>query len=127
MNSRKSPSRGHVPEVSEPARLEFSIERIRPGVFNIQPPEAEREVFEQLTLRRVRLSDARLNYLDRASEREWQFDDCEPDLHNLNHAGGELQQALATPAANGDLQCTSLNQDQFSVTGLSDEFHGDYG
>jgi uncharacterized protein involved in outer membrane biogenesis len=108
-------------------RPEFSIERISPGVFNIQLPEAKREVFEQLSLRRVRLSDARLNYLDRESELDWQFDDCDLDLHNLSHAGGELQQALATLAANGDLQCANLSQEQFAVTGLSAEFHGDNG
>ena len=108
-------------------RPEFAIERVSPGVFNIHHPEAEREALEPLALRQVRVTDARLGYLDRASELEWQFEDCDLDLRDLSHAGGELQQALATLAANGDLQCTSLSQDQFAVTGLSAEFHGDNG
>lgn len=105
-------------------RPEFSIERLRPGVFNFYQPGAERGTLDDRSLRRLRVSDARLNYFDRVSNLEWRFEDCNLDLRNLRHGGGSLATALATLAADGQLQCQNLSQDQFVVSEFMAEIHG---
>lgn len=104
-------------------RPEFSIERINPGEFNVQLPDREREALDPLSLQRLRVSDARLSYLDQVSGLEWLVEDCDLSLRDIHHSGGEPEQALATLSAAGELQCTSLTQGQFAVSGLSAELH----
>lgn len=106
---------------------ELSIERISPGVFNIQPPGIEGAAFDEMSLRRVQFTDARLSFLDRESEIEWLLEDCDMDLRDLGHAGGEMQQVLATLATKGDLHCNKLSQDQFTAFDLSIGIEADQG
>lgn len=108
-------------------RPELSIERFSPGVFNIYEPEPEPGELNELSLRRLRVSNARLSYLDQASELEWLFEHCDLDLHNIRHAGGVLAQALATLAAEGEVTCHTLRQDRFVAAELSAEIDGENG
>jgi uncharacterized protein involved in outer membrane biogenesis len=108
-------------------RPELEIERISPGQFNVRLPEAEREILDEFSLRRVQLSDVRLRYVDRESDLEWLFEDCDLELHNLAHAGGQVLEALATLAADGDLHCKQLSQERFVVSELSAAIRADQG
>lgn len=58
---------------------------------------------------------------------KWLFERCDLDLRNIRHNGGVLEQALATLAAEGELQCHRLSQERFMVTELSAKVHGDNG
>jgi hypothetical protein len=103
----------------------ISIERLSPGVFNVYPSETKSETLHYPRLQRLRVSDARLSYLDRASGQEWIFEQCDLDLSNIRH--GLLDSARAPLAANGELQCMRLSQERFAISGLSVEIRGDHG
>jgi hypothetical protein len=100
-------------------RAEASIERFGPGEFSIRLPETEGETLDALSLRRVRLDDARLSYLDGVSELEWLFEGCDLDLRNLRHDGGEREEALATLRFEGELECEGLSQDRIELSDMS--------
>lgn len=106
-------------------RPELLVERFSSGVFNIYEPEPGE--LDELSLRRLRVSDAQFTYLDQASEMKWLFEHCDLDLRNIRHNGGVLEQALATLAAEGELHCHTLNQERFAVTELSAKVQGDNG
>lgn len=108
-------------------RPELSVVRFSPGVLNMHEPESEPGELDELSLQRLQVSDARVSYLDQASGAEWLFEHCDLDLRNIRHDGGVLEQALATLAAEGELQCRTLGQERFAVTELSAKFHGDNG
>lgn len=108
----------------------LSIERISPGVFNIYPSEAEPgadpgpATLNEMSLRRLQVSAARLAYLDRTSGLEWLLEHCDLDLRNIHHAGGVPDQVRATLAADGELICRSLGQEKFVISELSAEIRG---
>lgn len=105
----------------------LSVERYGPGVYNIRQPERESEELDELSLGRFRVTDARVTYFDRASELKLLFEGCDLDLRNIRHAGGMLEQVLATLAAEGELTCRGVSQDAFAATDLSAEIHGENG
>ncbi|WP_111642596.1 AsmA family protein [Marinimicrobium alkaliphilum] len=108
-------------------RPRLSVERFSPGVFNVYDSEAETGPLNGLSLRRLRVSDARLSYLDQPSDLEWQFEHCDVDLRDIRHAGGESVQVRTTLAAEGELSCKRLSQGQLEVSGLALEIHGEDG
>jgi len=98
----------------------FSIERIRPGVFNVYPRETNAGPLDDLSLRRVRLSGAGLSYRDRASGTAWLFERCELDLRAVLQ-GDVSGQASATIATEGEAVCERLSQAQFAISQVSIE------
>jgi uncharacterized protein involved in outer membrane biogenesis len=106
---------------------ELWIERYQPGAYNFRDPKAETAELSALSLRRLTLSDARLNYVDRASDLEWSVEHCDLDLRDLRHSGGQFRKAMASLAANGEVTCRSLRQDQFVVTELVAQLRGTDG
>ena len=108
-------------------RPEFAVERLGPGVFNVYQPETDTGQADGWSLRRLRLSDARLDYLDRGSELQWLFEHCDADLRDLRHAGGVPEQVLATLAAVGELTCQTLTHDRLTVSDVSIEVRGESG
>ncbi|WP_082446183.1 AsmA family protein [Marinobacter lipolyticus] len=117
---------GNVPPIDlHIKRPELMVERTSPGVFNFYEPEpGERDA---LSLRRLQVSDARITYLDKASEMEWLFEHCDLDLSHLHHDGGMPEQVFETLAIEGDLQCDTLSQGRFKVSELSAKVRGDNG
>lgn len=101
----------------------FSIERIRPGVFNVYPLGANTSALDDLPLGRVRMSDARLSYLDHASGTEWLFEQCGLDVRTglQGNVHGELPAAFAF---NGEARCARLSQEQFTISQVSMGFEG---
>ncbi len=108
-------------------RPELVVERLDHGEFSVHLPRAERESLDELALRRLRLIDARLSYRDRVSDLEWLLEDCELDLRDLRHDGGEPAEALATFAADGDLHCERVGEERFTVAALSAGVRADAG
>jgi hypothetical protein len=108
-------------------RADLSIERFSPGVFNVYPSETEPRPLDDLSLRRLQVSDARLSYLDHTSGLGWLFEHCDLDLGRIRHAGGAPDQARASLAADGTLKCQSLSQEQFAISLLSVRIRGDRG
>lgn len=108
-------------------RPQFVVERLGPGVFNVYHPETDAGQTEGWSLRRLRASDARLDYLDQASQLQWLFEHCDLDLRNLRFAGGAPHQALAAAAARGEFNCQTLTQDRLTVSDLSVEVRGQSG
>lgn len=108
-------------------RPTLSVERYGPGVYNIHRPEPEPRELDDLSLRRFRVTDAQVTYFDQASELELLFEDCDLDLRNVRHAGGVLEQVLATLAAEGELTCQAVSQDPFAATDLAAQIHGENG
>lgn len=106
---------------------ELSVERYGPGMFNVYETKTEPGALEALSVPRVRVTDARLTWLDQPSKLEWVFEECDLNLRNIAHAGGRLEQALATLGAEGDLKCRTASQDRFSATGLSADIRGENG
>lgn len=106
-------------------RPELVIQRSSSGVFNIYEPEPGE--LDKLSLQRLRVSDARLTYLDQATEKKWLMEQCNLDLHTIRHNGGTLEQVLESLAAEGRMQCGSLSQDRLKVSELSVEIRGDNG
>lgn len=105
----------------------LSVERYSPGVYNVRQPGMESREIDDLSLRRLRVSDAQVTYFDQGSELELLFEDCDLDLRNIRHAGGLLEQVLATLGAEGELTCRAVSQDGFAATDLVAEIHGDNG
>ncbi len=105
-------------------RPTFSIERLSPGVFNVYPTDAQTGGFNGLSLRRVRMSDARLSYLDQSSGLAWQFEQCDLDLRTFHRATGEMDQTRGTLANDGKLQCESLSQERLTISQLSVDILG---
>lgn len=105
----------------------LSVERYSPGVYNLSRPEPERGKVEDLSVPRLRVNDARVTYLDQASGLELLFEECDLDLRNIRHSGGELAQVVATLAAEGELACRAVSQGHFAVTDLETEVRGEKG
>ncbi|MEX2499850.1 MAG: AsmA family protein [Wenzhouxiangellaceae bacterium] len=108
-------------------RPELSVERYGQGLFNIYTPDPNPAALEALFLRRVRVSDARVTWLDQPSALNWEFEHCDLDLRNIAHAGGLPDRAAETLAAQGALKCRVVRQDRFSATGVSAQIQGDDG
>ncbi|WP_339799263.1 AsmA family protein [uncultured Marinobacter sp.] len=108
-------------------RPTLSIERLSPGVFNIYESSSEPGSPNELSLQRLQVSEAQVNYVDRTSGLEWQFDNCDLDLQDIHHSGSGTDDALAAFAAHGELECQTLRQGNFTVSDLSMEIHGDNG
>lgn len=104
---------------------ELVVERSPSGAFNIYKPEPG--ALDELSLRRLRVSDARLTYLDQGTDMKWQLEKCNLDLRTIHHNGGALEQVLATLVAEGELQCDALVQDRFRVSELSVTVRGENG
>ncbi len=104
---------------------ELVIKRSSPGVFNIDGTDPEE--LDALSLRRLRVSDARFTYIDQTSEMGWLFEHCDLELRNIHHNGGMPDQALASLAAEGDLQCDTLSQSRFKASDFSMKVRGDSG
>ncbi|MDT8370003.1 MAG: AsmA family protein [Longimicrobiales bacterium] len=100
----------------------LSVERYGPGVFNVYPSEPRPEL-DDLSLRQFQASDARVTYADQASELEFRFEQCDLDLRNIRHAGGMVEQVLATLAAEGELKCGTVSQDAYTATDMSAQVH----
>ncbi len=100
-------------------RPELRIERSSQGELNIYQSGEDAEGLNDLTLRRLRVSDARVTYLDQASGREWQFEHCELDLRNIRRSGGGLDAERTTLTTTGELKCSRLGQAQFSMSDVS--------
>lgn len=104
---------------------QLTVERDSSGEFNLYRPQpGEPGTF---SLQRLRVTDARLTYHDRATDRKWLIEQCDLNLHNIHHGGGALQQVLETLGAEGGIQCESLGQDRFQLSDLSVEIRGDKG
>ncbi|MDT8409277.1 MAG: AsmA family protein [Wenzhouxiangellaceae bacterium] len=112
-------------------RPTLTFERYAPGVFNIfpgvPPGNGEPGTLDQLSLRHLRVSDARLTWLDQPSGFEWEFEHCDLAMRSIRHAGGLVEQALATLATEGELTCGSVSQEAFVATGLSAQIHAENG
>lgn len=106
-------------------RPELVVERTPSGAFNIYKPQPQE--LHEFTLQRLRVSDARLTYLDQAAEMKWQGEKCNLDLRNIRHKGGALEQVLETLAAGGELQCHAVSQDRFRISELSVTARGENG
>ncbi|MFU8878254.1 MAG: AsmA-like C-terminal region-containing protein, partial [Wenzhouxiangellaceae bacterium] len=113
----------------------LSVERHGPGVFNVYPSEPRSELepglepaeLDVLSLRQFQVSDARVTYFDQASELELRFEQCDLDLRNIRHAGGVIEQVLATLVAEGELKCATASQDAFAATDMTAQVHVENG
>ncbi len=108
-------------------RPTLSVERYGPGAYNIHRPEPEPRELDELSLRRIRVTEARVRYFDQASELELLFEDCDLDLRSVWHAGATLKQVLATLAAEGELTCRTVSQEPFAATDLAAQIRGENG
>lgn len=106
---------------------ELSVDRVIPAMFANDDSETDTAESDDLSLGRLRVSDARLSYADQDTESEWLFEDCDIDLRNIRHGGGMPAQALATVAAEGDLSCRTVGRDRFGVQDLSVQVDGEHG
>ncbi|MBL3558149.1 MULTISPECIES: AsmA-like C-terminal region-containing protein [Marinobacter] len=106
-------------------RPELLVERTPSGEFNVYKPQPGE--LNELTLQRLRVSDAQLTYRDQTTEMKWQGEKCNLDLRNIRHKGGELAQVLETLAAGGELQCHAVSQERFSMSELSVTARGEKG
>jgi hypothetical protein len=97
----------------------LSIERISPGVFNVHPTDADAGARGGLALRRVRVSEGRVTYLDRASGMQWLFEQCDMDLRNIRHDTASL--------GDGEFTCERLSHGRLVISGLSVAMRGDNG
>lgn len=108
-------------------RPELSVERFSPGVFNTHALSSQPGDWNELSLQRLRVSNARLHYLDQVSDLELVFENCELHMRDISHAGGAPGHAFATAAARGGLNCASFGQDPVTATGLSLDIRADNG
>lgn len=104
---------------------QLTVERDSSGEFNLYRPEPGEP--GKFSLQRLRVTDARLTYHDRATDRKWLIEQCDLNLHTIHHDGGALQQMLETLGGEGGIQCQSLRQDRFQLSDLSVEIRGDKG
>jgi hypothetical protein len=103
----------------------LSVERIRPGVFNVHPIETDPGARDGLSLQWVRVSDGRMTYVDRSSGMEWLFEHCDMDLRDMRHASpGRTHAALG---ADGGMTCERLSHERLAISGLSMEMRGAEG
>lgn len=108
-------------------RPRLSVEHFGSGEFNVYESSEAAEPFNSLSLKRLRVSDAQLNYLDQPSGTEWQFEGCNLNLSNIRHDGGGPAQVRATLAADGELTCQALSQGRLSVSDVSLTVEGENG
>lgn len=108
-------------------RPTLSVERYGPGTYNIHRPEPEPQELDNLSLPRLRVTEAQVTYFDQASKLELLFEDCDLDLRNLRHAGGALEHVLAMLAAEGELTCRTVSHDPFAATDLAAQIRGESG
>lgn len=138
---------GQVVATAESVRVGFAIAAllggdVRPNTVHITQPEltveragsGELNLFrsgpgerETLSLERLRVTAARLTYVDQAAEKEWLMAQCHLDLHAIRHNGGALAQTLESLAAEGEVQCDSLSQGRLTVSELSVTIRGENG
>lgn len=104
---------------------ELSVVRSRSGEFNLYQPDSDAR--EALSLQRLRISGARITYLDQATEQEWLFDQCHLDLHQLRHGGGVLAQLMESLAAEGEVRCDTLARGRFQVSDVVVGLRGENG
>lgn len=100
----------------------IQIRRSGPGAFNIGANDTTSDALQTLSLRRLRVTDGRLSYLDQASGLEWLFERCDLDLRNIGR--GSAEPTHAKPAADGELQCGRLSQERLAITDLSIAIRG---
>jgi hypothetical protein len=103
----------------------LSIERIRPGVFNVYPIATEPRADGDVSVRRVTVSDGMLSYRDRGSRQEWLFEHCDLDLRDVHHDTAD--RARATLAGDGEMKCKRLASEQFAIADFSLELRGGNG
>lgn len=106
-------------------QLELAVERSAAGELNL--PVQQAGELDPLSLGRAQVSDARITYLDRSSEREWRFERCALNLHDIRHGGGTQQQVLESLAAGGEIRCNGFSQDRFRVADLLVRIRGERG
>jgi uncharacterized protein involved in outer membrane biogenesis len=106
---------------------ELLLERLDIGQFNLDLAGARVDSIDSLSVRRLRLTDVSLDFRDHPSGQAWRFDNCELDLRRVRHDGGELENVLATLAANGRLGCEQLSSERFKVSDWSVQIEGEQG
>lgn len=108
-------------------RLEVVADPVGSGVFDSDDPEQQIAERNRLSLERLRVSDAHLRYGDQGAESARLSGDCDIDLRDIRHDGGALEQALATLAAEGAVNCRSVSRGRFTVRDLSVRVDGRNG
>ncbi len=108
-------------------RPTLSVEHYGSGAYNIYRPEPEPRELDDLSLRRIRVTEAHVTYLDRTSELALLFEDCDMDLRNVRHEGGAPEQVLAMLAAEGELTCRGVSRKPFAATDLAAQIRGENG
>ncbi|MGM0768497.1 MAG: AsmA family protein [Pseudomonadota bacterium] len=106
-------------------QLELAVERSESGSLNIF--ESGSGPSDKLMLQRLRVTGARITYLDQATEREWLLEQCHLDLHEIRHGGGALAQLMGSLAAEGEVRCETLGRDRFRVSDVVVGVRGESG
>ena len=106
---------------------ELRIERIGGGEFKPGFTGRGEGSVQPLSIPRLRVRDAVVRFHGRPGDREWLFQQCALQLDDIQHAGGEQSDWLASLAMQGSLTCEQIEQGRLQATDVAIDVAGSEG
>lgn len=108
-------------------RPELDVDRVRASLFDNENAGRQTPERSDLSLRRLRVSDARLSYGASGTESRWLFEHCDVDLRHIRYGGRVTKRVSGNFSAEGDMDCAGVSRDRLAVRDLSIRVEGEEG
>ena len=98
--------------------LLITITRAADGSLNIAMPVLQESSGQARNLKRVVVTDSSVHYTDLRADTSYEALDCSIEASNLRLTGGSRAELLSNLALAGELACTELRRDEFTINDL---------
>ena len=93
----------------------ITIERDRDGMFNFEKPEAAKAALPALSLAKLSLAGATLQYTDQQSGQGVEAGDCSLVVYRLRLAGGNRPDLMKNLSFTAELACGEIRKNDFTL------------